>query len=143
MSGVEVTAEAAIVRVRALWPAVTTGAASDAFLEAWLTWAQAQVGEIWTYAKALDGVAHLLAHIAYKVDPGSLLGGSSAGAAGPVTSLSTLSLSASFGDAAGLGGYTGSDADLSTTGPGRSFLTLRNTLAGVHVPMMGRRLRAR
>jgi hypothetical protein len=130
--GRSVPVSEAIARARALWPQVTVEAASDVFLEAWVDWACAQVGPNWSSLKARDGLAHLLAHMAYRGDPAGVLGGG-VPSPGPLKSLTTLGLSASFG-AAGNGSYRGGDADLAQTGPGQAFLALRKTIAKVTVP---------
>lgn len=129
-----VTDAEAIAQARAMFPQVTTTAASDAFLGGWMDWARSQVGPAFrTTAKARDGLALLLAHQAYRVDPGGVLG-SGGVAAGPVTGLSTLGMSASFGAAGGTGSASSADAELRTTRPGSMFLSLRDTLVTPNVP---------
>ena len=129
-----VTDAEAIAQCRAMFPVITTTAASDVFLGVWLTWARAQVGPAWrTTTKSKDALALLLAHQAYRVDPAGVLG-SGGVAAGPVTGLSTLGLSASFGSPGGTGSASSADAELRTTRPGSMFLALRDTLVSPNVP---------
>lgn len=118
------TAALAIARCRALWPAVTVSAASDDFLEAWYTHATQEAGESFFGADQLDAVAHLLAHAAYKVDPAGELG-SHPGATGPLTSLRTLDMAATW-SAPGAGAASATDADLATTKPGQMYRALRD-----------------
>lgn len=114
---------AAIALCRELWPAVTTAAASDAFLTAWYDDVQGMAGEVYFGTDTLLARAHLLAHQAYRVDPAGLLGGGSG--VGPVQSVTTSRRSVSYGTAAGVQSATLGDADLATTKPGLAYLRLR------------------
>lgn len=121
---------ATIEKVRALYPSLTTDVASDVYLTAWLPWARSLVGvESWTTSYDL-GVALLLAHLAIR----SPETGDPSGPQGPLTAISTLGMSASFG----AGVPADSDAlDLwlssgSTAGP--AFLALRNSLPDYALP---------
>lgn len=124
---------AVIARARALWPALTTAAASDTFLSAWLVQARHLAASPRWGALQLDATAHALAHFAYRVDPAGLLTGGGA-SAGPVTSLSTLGLSASFAGPAAAQQRSAADAELATTPPGRAFLALRASVASFSAP---------
>lgn len=121
---------------RGLYPALTTGAAPDAFFEAWIPWARAHAGSNFG-AYQTHALAHLIAHIAYRVDPEGLLG-SGGTSPGPVTSISTGALSASFGTVSGAaaGLYSASDAELSTTRAGMAYLALRATRSKIMLPRM-------
>lgn len=118
---------------RDLYPKLTTAAASDAYLTTWLPWARGFVGVSEWGSKYDTGVAMMLAHRAYGDDPAELLG--TGGAAGPVSSITTLGMSASFGsnvtaDAGQL------ELDLATTKPGRDFMAVRATLPDYVLPQV-------
>jgi len=118
-----------IARARALWPALTTAAASDALLSTWLPQARHFAGSAaWT--PRLDALAHALAHFAYRVDPTGALGGG--GSAGPVSSLSTLGLSATY---AVRQARSDVDAEFQSTPPGRALLALRASIFAFRAPM--------
>lgn len=132
------TAAERIALCRALWPQVTTAAASDAFLTSWLDWAVAFVDDVaWGFPDADVAVAHLLAHVAYRVDPAAELGTGGAMGVGAIASLTTLRLSASFGAGSGASSayFGAADAELATTRPGSMFLALRGTHAAFVVPV--------
>lgn len=114
---------AAIALCRELWPAVTTAAASDAFLTAWYDDVAGIAGEVYFGSDTLLARAHLLAHEAYRVDPNDVLGGG--GVAGPVQSVTTSRRSVSYAVSAGVQNVTLADADLATTKPGLAYLRLR------------------
>jgi hypothetical protein len=115
---------------RALYPAVTTDAASDAYLSAWLPWARSLTGAISWGADYDRGVAMLLAHRAYVGDPAGLLGGAPAG---PLRSLSTLGMSVGM-DSPVRAGAGGLSLALATTQPGRDYLAVQATLATYVLP---------
>jgi len=120
----------ALLRLR--YPAITEAAASDAWLESWLSWAQGMCDLGRFGASYTDGLVMLLAHRAYSDDPGGLLGGGP-GAPGPVTSIRTLDQSVSWG-ASPAGGGSPADAQFATTGPGRDWIALRDSRIGVRWP---------
>lgn len=110
-----------IARTRALWPALTTAVASDAFCEAWVPAARLYVGTGWGSAE-LDALSHLVAHYIYRIDPAGTLGTGGAGI-GAVQSISTNGLSASFAAPT----VAPADVELATTRPGSAYLSLRAT----------------
>ena len=115
-----------ITLARTLYPDLTTLVVSDAYLEAWIPWANALVGAVpWGTLYDL-GRALLLAHVAYRDVPAA--GGSGSGPGGPLTSLSTLGLSAGWGSGVGSGYITPTEEELTTTKPGQRFLATRQTL---------------
>lgn len=137
--GLTFTVAEAIELARSLYPALTEALASDVFLGAWFNWAAQHVNVEWGVSGdgqsvALVGVAMLLAHKAYRLIPG-LGAPSPGGAMGPVTSTSTLSLSASWGSPVPANVAPG-DVELYTTQPGIDFLGLRDTRAVRYTPMI-------
>lgn len=123
---------ATIALARTLYPAVTTAAASDAFLTAWLPWARQLTGLRWWGLHYDRGVAMLIAARAYIADPAGLLGGG--GAPGPVRQIATLQMSAMFDSSAGSTDPSSLAALLATTQPGRDWLATRDTLPGRRLP---------
>jgi len=121
--------------MRQMWPQITTLVASDAFLIAWFPWVQAFVGTGFGAYKYI-AMANLLAHVVLRLDPEGVLGGGGGGIYnGPVRSISTASISVSYGGAtAATGSVTGVDAELLTTVAGSAFIALRNTRAAIMTP---------
>ena len=115
-------------RARKLWPLITIAAAPDAFALCWVPTALLIAGPAYN-ERHLDAAAHALAHFLYS-EPSTGLG---TGAAGPVTSVKTKSLSVTYGNTSS--GASGGSADLSSTAPGRVLLTMRAALAAT-VPFM-------
>jgi hypothetical protein len=123
------TPAAAIALSRALWPLVTEAAAPDAYLTAWYADALRQAGESWFGDDRATAVAHLLAHAAYR--QGRISGSApSAGAAGPLTAISTLGMSASWASITGYGVAGVGDQILAATQPGAEYLALRARMLG-------------
>lgn len=116
-----------IALLRSLYPAITTGVASDAYLEVWLPWARSLEDAIEWGVSYDTGLAMLLAH---RVQSSVIPGG---GAPGPIKSISTLQMSASF-DSAIREGAGALSRQLSTTPAGRDWLALRATLPGYVLP---------
>lgn len=114
-----------IAKVRALYPDLTVDVVPDDFFLAWMDWAKSFVGNGFGPFK-LTATALLLAHAAYKW----LFASNSGGIGGPVTSISTGVLSASFGN----GGADMSGADLASTVAGSAYLALRNARASIMAP---------
>lgn len=115
-----------IAHARALWPAVTVDAASDAFLLARLPGLRRRVSLVDLGEDYDDALAHLLAHTAYRVDPGGTFG--TGPLPGRLTSVHTGALSASFAPGADVGEY-------GYTAPGLAYLDLIGDL-GHRLPMM-------
>ena len=109
----------AIARARALWPHVAD--AEQALFEAWLPWAMSIAGTGYG-ARRQEAIAHALAHAVTRAQDG-------ASPTGEVTSVRTLSLSASYG-------ATGSDEDLATTRPGQALLALRRATPRITMPVV-------
>ena len=122
-----------IASARAYWPKLTVAVASDVFLTTWLVWARSQQG-VQEWAALYDqGLAHLIAHAAFFMDPNDELGGGAIG--GPVLSISTLSMSLSVGSVISDGSDT-STRIMSSTKPGQTWLTLRATLPDRILPIV-------
>lgn len=122
---------ATIALARELYPDVTTVAASDAFLTAWLPWARGLVG-LGSWLTQYDtGVAMLLAHQGQRRGTASGGGG---GASGPIQSISTLGMSVSYGSTAG--GTSSLDLVLSSTRAGSDWLSLRGSLPDYILPIV-------
>lgn len=122
-----------IALMRALYPQITTGAASDAYLSAWLPWARSMTGALSWGAQYDRGVAMLIAHRAMMDDPAGLLGGGAP--PGPVRSISTLGMSLSVDPAvpATAGAWS---QQLATTRAGRDYLAVMRTLPAYVLPHM-------
>ncbi len=116
-----------IALLRAMYPTITTDVASDAYLEVWLPWARSLEDAI-EWATSYDrGLAMLLAH---RVQSSVIPGGN---APGPIKSISTLQMSASF-DSAIREGAGALSRQLATTPAGRDWLAARATLPGYVLP---------
>ena len=130
------TDAAVIAMARALWPALTVGAASDAFLSASLLWARAADNGQVDPPSYLVRLAHLIAHRAYAVDPAGALGsGNTTGA--PLTSIGTRELSNGYGSTSATGSASALTAWLATTAPGAEYLALRDSRAPIAAPFVG------
>lgn len=118
----------ALLRIR--YPQITTTVASDAYLESWGSWAEKLAtpsvwGDRWT-----DGMVCLLAHRVLSDVPAS-----PDTPPGPLRSVSTHRMSAAWGTSPSEAlATTLSDAELSTTAPGRTYLALRGTVLNVAMP---------
>lgn len=126
---------ATVALARGLWPDLTTAAASDAFLIAWVPFARALASET-QFGAAYDmAVAHLVAHAAYRLDPNRKLRTGGASAAGAVKSSATGRLSGSIGNAAeSASGNV--EKQLLQTAPGQVFLSLRDVQAAIIAPFV-------
>ena len=111
-----------IAKVRSKW-GVTSAQADDAFLTEWIGDLRELVDPDIFEGAEEDALAALAAHHARMVDPTGAFG-SIGGAAGPLTSIKTSSLSATFGAPSG---GAGSDSEYQTTAAGRYFLQLRES----------------
>lgn len=120
-----------IALLRTRYPAITTSIASDAYLESWGVWAEEIANpEPWG-TRWVDGMVLLLAH---RVRADGLLTPGGGAAPGPLRSLSTLGMSASWGASPAEAHVDLADADLSTTPEGRAYLQLRATVLDVVMP---------
>lgn len=116
-----------IALLRELYPSITSGVASDAYLQVWLPWARDLEDAIEWGTRYDTGLAMLLAH---RVQSSLIPGGA---APGPIKSISTLQMSASF-DSAIREGAGALSRNLATTPAGRDWLALRATLPGYVLP---------
>jgi hypothetical protein len=116
-----------IALLRAMYPEITSGVASDAYLEVWLPWARRLEDPIEWGTAYDDGIAMLLAH---RVQSSLIPGGN---APGPIKSISTLQMSASF-DSAIREGSGALSRQLATTPAGRDWLAARAVLPGYVLP---------
>lgn len=118
-------------KARALWPVVADETAyPSARFTAWQDWAEMIAGPIYT-TRRLEAVANLVVHAVLRSSDG-------AAPTGEVTSLRTLSLSASFAPGATGGAL---QRELSVTRPGQAFLAIQATIARLHVPRVIRACR--
>lgn len=126
---------ATVALARALWPDLTTAAASDAFLLAWVAHAR-DLASATAFGSSYDrAVAHLVAHFAYRLDPNRKLRTGGASAAGPVKSSATGRLSGSVGNASeSAAGNV--EKQLLQTAPGQVFLALRDAQAAIVAPFV-------
>ena len=116
-----------ITFARQLWPDLTEDAASDAFLLAWLPQQRRHVSEA-AFGEEYDiAVAHLLAHAAYRLNPGKKLGTPGAAFSGSVTAKRSGKVGANFSDASA--GVRFTDKNLATTAPGMMFMEIRDNLS--------------
>jgi len=122
-----------IASARAFWPALTTDAASDVFLTTWLSWARTQQGAAQWGDLYDQGLAHLLAHIAYHMDPNDELSGGTVG--GPIRSIATLQMSLSVDSSIADGSDTPTRMAAATK-PGGVWLMLRATLPDRILPIV-------
>lgn len=112
----------AIAMARALWPAVTVDAASDAFLTVWLRQVRVEVDEVVFGVDEDIALGHLLAHHAYRVNPADILPAQFSVTAGEAASVNEGG--ASIGATPNTNQLTQAGRDYSTTPPGRAYLAL-------------------
>ena len=122
-----VTDADAIARCRSLWPAVDESAADNAFLEAWLRQARAEVrdgdDDGGRFGDDADiALGHLLAHHAYRVNPKKKLPAQFSITAGEAASVTEGSQSVGARSQSVL--FTGNGEDYTKTPPGCAFLAL-------------------
>lgn len=117
------SAQPAIALMRELYPLLDSNAASDAFLTTWYRQASAIAGDVYFGSETTLARAHLLAHIAIKLDPAGLLADTALGY-GVIKNIGTGKLSVGFGGP-GVSPIPYSDDDLYSTVPGRAYLMLR------------------
>lgn len=129
------TVTTVIAKARPLYP--LTGV-SDAVLTAWYAWALRIAGAEAFDADRDEALAHLLGHAGESLArAGGIAGTPAGGVAGSVTSSRSSTLALSFGSDGAFGAWTpgnASDALLSTTLGGRSYLALRSKQPTVTIP---------
>lgn len=129
------TVTTVIAEARSLYP--LTGV-SDAVLTAWYSWALRIAGQDAFEDDRATALAHLLGHCGEAwARAGGIAGTPGGGVSGEVTASRSSTLSLSFGGSSAFGTWTpgnASDALLSTTLGGRSYLALRSMQATVAIP---------
>lgn len=125
-----------IAMARGIYPALTT--IPDVVLEGLLPWCRAMCSLRGFGGQYTLAVSLLLCHSTFTLDPtGTLTPGGGGGVGGSVTSISTISMSASFGGSGVVGAATAmseTDAALATTRWGQQYLMLRRGRSAISAP---------